>query len=155
MYNYYGWSPYWNTGFFMGGYGYAGMGTPPLGLSPSPGEPREGATEAPDGDRHLRSVVEVTGYHLHARDGEIGHVIDALVEDGDWSLHYLVADTQNWWPGKKVLISPRSVASVSWAERLINLDIDREAVKTSPTYDGATILDRSYESRLHAHYDNH
>ena len=24
LYDYYGWSPYWSTGFYMGGYGYAG-----------------------------------------------------------------------------------------------------------------------------------
>ena len=24
VYDYYGWSPYWGTGFYMGGYGYMG-----------------------------------------------------------------------------------------------------------------------------------
>jgi hypothetical protein len=152
MYRYYGWSPYWNTGFFMGGYGYAGTGGVPLPMNPSPTGAGDGVIDAPEGDRHLRSIVEVTGYHLHARDGEIGHVVDALVEDGDWSIHYLVADTQNWWPGKKVLISPRSVDSVSWSERLINLGIDRETVKSSPPYDAAATLDRPYETRFHEHY---
>ena len=60
-----------------------------------------------DDDPHLRSIEAVTGYHIHASDGEIGHVEDFLVEDADWSIHYLVVDTKNWWPGKKVLISPR------------------------------------------------
>ncbi|MFZ3177602.1 MAG: PRC-barrel domain-containing protein, partial [Methylovirgula sp.] len=49
-----------------------------------------------------------TGYHIHASDGEIGHVEDFLVADADWSIRYLVVDTKNWWLGKKVLISPRS-----------------------------------------------
>ena len=34
VYDYYGWSPYWGTGFYMGGYGYmpgAGMASPYLG----------------------------------------------------------------------------------------------------------------------------
>ena len=61
-----------------------------------------------DDDPHLRSVEAVTGYHIHASDGEIGHVEDFLVEDADWSIHYLVVDTKNWWPGKRILISPRS-----------------------------------------------
>jgi hypothetical protein len=136
----------------MGGYGYPGLGSPPFAMNLTPSETHEGGVKAPYGDRHLRSINEIVGYHIHARDGEIGHVADALVEDGDWSLHYLVADTQNWWPGKKVLVSPRSVDSVSWNARLINLDIDRAAVKSSPPYDEAATLDRAYEHRLHDHY---
>jgi hypothetical protein len=31
-----------------------------------------------DGDPHLRSVAAVTGYHIQASDGEIGHVEDFL-----------------------------------------------------------------------------
>ena len=71
-------------------------------------------------------------------DGEIGHVEDFLVEDADWSIHYLVVDTKNWWPGKKVLISPRSARQIDWTDRLVNLDVDRQSVKDSPPYDAAT-----------------
>jgi len=39
---------------------------------------------------------------MQASDGEIGHLKDFLVEDADWSIRYLVVDTKNWWPGKKV-----------------------------------------------------
>jgi hypothetical protein len=33
------------------------------------------------GDQHLRSVAEVIGYHVHATDGEIGHVEEFLAEE--------------------------------------------------------------------------
>jgi beta-lactamase superfamily II metal-dependent hydrolase len=95
----------------------------------------------------------VSGYHIHATDGEVGHVADFLVEDGDWSIHYLVVDTRNWWPGKKVLISPRSARKIDWLEQLINLDVDRNTVKGSPMYDASTIVDRAYEKHFHSHYD--
>lgn len=151
-YDYYGWSPYWNTGFYMGGYGYGGLRAPPLAMNLSPSDEREGVVDEPYGDRHLRSMNEITGYHFRARDGELGHMTDALVEDGDWCVHYLVADTQNWWPGRKVLISPRSVGSISWDERLIILDIDRATVKSAPAYDKAGTFDRDYENRFHDHF---
>jgi hypothetical protein len=86
-------------------------------------------------DVHLRSVEAVTGYHIHASDGEIGHVEDFLVEDADWSIHYLVVDTKNWWPGKKVLVSSRSAGEIDWMDRLVNLDVDRQRIKDSPAYD--------------------
>ena len=102
-------------------------------------------------DPHLRSVEAVTGYHIHASDGEIGHVEDFLVEDADWSIHYLVVDTKNWWPGKKVLISPRSASEIDWTDNLVNLNVDRQRVKDSPTYDPSTTVDRAYEKHFHTY----
>jgi len=46
--------------------------------------------------RQRRSASEVTGYHILASDGEIGHVTDFLLEDADWSIRYLVVDRKNW-----------------------------------------------------------
>ena len=105
-----------------------------------------------DDDPHLRSIEAVTGYHIHASDGEIGHVEDFLVEDADWSIHYLVVDTKNWWPGKKVLISPRLAREIDWTDRLVNLDVDRQKVKDSPPYDASTTVDWAYENHFHNYY---
>jgi hypothetical protein len=153
LYDHYGWSPYWSMGFYMGGYGYGGGPFAPSahGLSP---RDREEVPRQTSGDRHLRSVHEVEGYHIHASDGEIGHVADFLLEDGDWSIHYLLVDTRNWWPGKKVLISPRSIASTDWSTRTVNLDVDRRMVKNSPAYDGSKAIDRAYEHQFHGYYDD-
>ena len=93
----------------MGGYGYMGGGGIGMGgtmVAPPSLESRrreEHAADArrSDDDPHLRSIEAVTGYHIHASDGEIGHVEDFLVEDADWSIHYLVVDTKNWWPGEE------------------------------------------------------
>jgi hypothetical protein len=105
-------------------------------------------------DPTLRSANEITGYHIHASDGEIGHVGDFLVEDDDWSIHYLIVDTTIWWPGKKVLISPRSVQNIEWANRLVNLGADRQMVKDSPAYDPSMTIDPLYEENILKHYGN-
>jgi hypothetical protein len=153
LYDYYGWSPYWSTGFYMGGYGYAVPLAGPIGGGLGASRGGEEPPRRDPGDPHLRSGREVTGYHIHARDGEIGHVADFIVEDGDWSVHYLVVDTQNWWPGKKVLISPRSIETIEWAGRTVNLNVDRQRIKGSPAYDGSKALDRAYEYQFHGYYD--
>jgi hypothetical protein len=103
-------------------------------------------------DLHLRSVKAVTGYHIHASDGEIGHVADFLVEDGDWSIRYLVVDTNNWWPGKKALISPRSTRDIDWSNSLVNLNVTQKQVKDSPTYDPSKVVDRAYENHFNNYY---
>ncbi len=97
---------------------------------------------------------EVTGYHIHASDGQIGHVSDFLIEDQDWSIHYLAIDTQAWWAGKKVLISPRSIKSIDWPLRSVMLNVDRKAIQGSPAYDGSQEIDRAYEYQFHGYYDN-
>jgi sporulation protein YlmC with PRC-barrel domain len=153
IYDYYGWSPYWGTGFYMGGYSYSGgamAGAPALEVR----QREEAIADAHrrDDDPHLRSIEAVTGYHIHATDGEIGHVEDFLMQDTDWSIHYLVVDTKNWWPAKKVLISPRSAREIDWSNRLVNLNVVRETVKNSPAYDASTMVDRTYEKQFHSYY---
>jgi sporulation protein YlmC with PRC-barrel domain len=143
IYDFYGWSPYWGgTGFLMGGYGGSGYGGGAIAPLPSPGSMRRAediaAAQQNDDDPHLRSVEAVTGYHIHASDGEIGYVEDFLLQDTDWSIHNLVVDTTNWWLGKKVLIAPWSIQEIDWTDNLVNLKIDREKVKNSPAYDAST-----------------
>ena len=149
VYDYYGWSPYWGAGFYMGGYGYMpGSGA----ASPYLGERRRdekiAEAQASRDDVHLRSVEAVTGYHIHASDGEIGHVEDFLIEDADWSVRYLVVDTKNWWPGKKVLVSSRSTGEIDWTDRLVNLGVDRQRAKDSPAYNATMTIDRTYDEKL-------
>ena len=153
VYDYYGWSPYWDTGLYMGGYGYMGgvMGDGPL-LGSRRREDNYRLAQRDDGDPHLRSVEAITGYHIHATDGEIGHVKDFLMDDTDWSIHYLVVDTTNWFGGKKVLIAPRSAHEVDWTNKLVNLNVDRQRVKDSPTYDPSIVIDRAYERNFDSYY---
>lgn len=110
--------------------------------------------EQNDGDPHLRSITAVTGYHIHASDGEIGHVEDFLVDDTDWSIRYLVVATTNWWHGKKVLISPWSAEKIDWRTGMIDLGVRRQAVKDSPQYDPSIPVDLAYEQDFNRHYGN-
>ena len=153
IFDHYGWSPYWGSGFYMGSFGYVGnaMAAAPY-LGSRERENGIADTLQNEGDPHLRSMEAVTGYHIHAIDGEIGHVDDFLVEDADWRIHYLVVDTKNWWPGRKVLISPRSAREVDWTEKLVNLNVDRQRVKDGPEYDPSTTVDGAYEKHYHDYF---
>jgi len=157
IYQYYGWAPYWGFGSYLGMVGYGGgyIGGSAATM-PSP-ELMQIEKEIDDGQRRkgdpaLRSANEVVGYHIHAKDGEIGHVDDFLVEGDDWSIHYLVVDTKNWWPGKKVLISPLSVREIDWGGSQVHLGADRQKVRDSPAYDPSTTVDPVYETNFHKHY---
>ena len=68
------------------------------------------------GDAHLQTATAVMGYAMQAEDGEIGHVKDVLVDDRAWAIRYLVVDTEKWWEGKTVLVSPQWLTRVTWDE---------------------------------------
>jgi PRC-barrel domain len=103
-------------------------------------------------DIHLRSTKDITGSYLEATDGDLGHVQDFIIDDQNWMIRYLLVDTTNWLPGKKVLISPEWVKDMVETDSRVYVDLTQEQIKTSPEYDDETVLDRDYEARLYRHY---
>jgi sporulation protein YlmC with PRC-barrel domain len=145
---------YWEGPYRWGLLAYPGM--PPVPTAPIPAdamgeEMAARERETPSGDPTLRSSRDVTGYYIAALDGEIGHVDDFLVEDRAWAIRYLLVATRNWWPGKKVLISPEWIKTVSWADSQVQVDLRRDEIKAAPEYDPSRPFDREYESRLIEH----
>ncbi len=146
-YRYYGWMPYW------GGAGLWGPGAYP-GVLYNPPEPRpEEDEEAVDEEEvHLRSSRAVQGYRIFATDGDMGHVDDYVFDDRTWQITYLVVDTRNWLPGKKVLLPPRLIRDVSWEDMGVVVSIPRDKVKDAPGFDPDTPLTPEYERSLEEYY---
>ena len=105
-----------------------------------------------DDDPHLRSCEAVTGYHIHAIDGEIGHVHGYLIDDRSWAIRYVIVNTSNWWVGHKVLISPEWFQDIDWAEERVSVDLHRQSVEHAPDYDETMEFSRMHEKALYAHY---
>jgi sporulation protein YlmC with PRC-barrel domain len=139
IHKYYDWPAYW-----QGGYGGT-LGITPYPLYENPPLQKPSASKRHD-DPHLRSTRHVKGYHIHAIDGEIGHVEDFIVDDENWTLRYLVVNTGNWLPGKKVFIEPAWIKEVNWADSSVYLDRSREQVKNSPEFDSLNPMYRNPES---------
>ncbi len=113
LHQYYGWDYYW--------------------VSPGVWEYNYRTDEAKD--PHLRSTKEVIGYQILARDGEIGHSCDFLLDDETWKIQYMLVDTTNWWFGKRIIVSPSKIKSIIWTENEISVDLDRETIRSRPEYD--------------------
>jgi sporulation protein YlmC with PRC-barrel domain len=150
---YYNWPFYWETfgaqtGFFTPG--ASGVSSDIL----QKGKVEKMDVEVEESDSHLRSTREVTGYHIQAIDGEIGHVEDFILDDETWSIRYIVVDTRNWLPGgKKVLISPRWIEAVKWSDSKVYVKLLRGEIENSPEYDSSKPVGREYEIRLYDFYD--
>ncbi|MGE5315479.1 MAG: PRC-barrel domain-containing protein [Acidobacteriota bacterium] len=144
-YGYYGWPMYWT-------------GTYPWGITPmlvrDPAQWKDPAHPTKDAwDPNLRSTDEVMGYKIHASDGEIGHVEDFVLDDTTWTIRYMIVDTQNWLPGKKVLISPQWIDRVSWDDSTVYVSMPRAAIENAPEYTKDSLITRDYEEELYQHYD--
>ena len=103
-------------------------------------------------DPRLRSCRAISGYHLHASDGDIGHIEGFVVDDESWAIRYLIVNTSDWWLGHQVLIARPWIADISWIDAKISIELTREAVKGAPRFDGRTLPDRAQERALHEHH---
>ena len=143
-YGYYGYPMYWSGLYMWGPYPYIVRD-------------REKWKEVTHGKKvwnpHLRSTHDVSGHHIQAADGEIGHVEDFIIDDQTWAIRYLVIDTKNWWSGKKVLVSPQWIDRISWGETNVYVNLSRQAIKQSSEYTEMSLLTRDYEAQLLLHYD--
>lgn len=100
----------------------------------------------------LRSLKELEGYVLAARDGEIGRCHDFLFDDLHWTVRYMVADTGRWLPGRRVLISPISLGEPDWASRRFAVDLDKNEIKNAPSLETDAPVTRRYERDWYAYY---
>lgn len=138
MYKYYGWDPYWS---FDGGMGF-GI---PNQVAP--------AVSTPPITTHLRSSGELSGYKIHASDGELGKVEDFIIDDQSWTIRYLMIRPGNWPTQTHVLLSPEWIERVSYENAEVIVRLPSSLIKTAPHYDPSMPVTREYEDTLHAHYE--
>lgn len=136
----YGWLPYWQN---------AAPGSIPAPMLATTAV--EDVVEEKT-DSHLRSAKEVFGYRIQAKNGEIGHLEDFIIDDQLWLIRYAVVDTQNWLPGKKVLLSKDWIESINWATQNVFMDLTQESIKNSPEFNPAVGVNEEYEKRLYDYY---
>jgi uncharacterized protein YrrD len=131
--------------------------TPLIPMMQTQGEaagPRPGSEEdfAERGDPNLRSAREVVGYHVAASDGDIGHIQDLLFSEEDWTLRFLVIDTRNWLPGRKVLAAPAWIRGIDWSQQKLLVESDKKTIEQAPRYEAGMDIDAALERRIFAHY---
>jgi hypothetical protein len=145
--SYYGYPYYWE-GPYLWGSGYYPLGAEAPAFSGVVAD----RIRTESVDSHLRSSEVTTGYHIDALDGEIGHVDRFIIDDEAWAIRYLEVATQNWWPGKKVLLPPAWVQRMDWEQSKVHVGVTRKAIESCEEYIDGTPITREYENRLYLHY---
>lgn len=175
LYRHYDWTPYWATdpvstaGF---GHGPAAVVRPGAGVKSSvdiisdahglPVPDEQAAERTMDGlseedlrpSGRLRGTTEVKGYHVHALDGDIGHVSDFFLKGPFDRISYLIVDTGTWLAGKKVIIPPMLVQAIHWDGSKVDIALTKEEIQNAPEYteNSATFISPSFETELKEYY---
>jgi len=147
--DYFGYSYYWGGPSLWGPTSYPSNLAAPTNGSVAAMKKR---MQRESTDSHLRSAESVTGYHVGATDGEIGHLNGFVVDDEMWAIRYIEVSTRNWLPGKKVLVAPAWIERVSWTDSKVDVGLSREAIESAPEYLLSKPMTREYENRLYFHY---
>ncbi len=100
----------------------------------------------------LRSLKDLEGYTVSATDGDIGRVVDFLLDDERWIVRYLVVETGGFFDGRRVLISPISFRKAEWSTRRFHLALTRDKVKNSPSVDVDKPVSRQHELDYFGYY---
>jgi hypothetical protein len=118
------WGSFGNPGALV----LAPAGQPPVDES----QPDSGVGVDPE-QRGLQSTEKITGYHLQAKDGEIGHVDDFLIGDESWRVRYLRVDTSNWVGGKSVIVLADELEWIDKAQGKLHIGLTRDGIKNGPS----------------------
>jgi hypothetical protein len=100
----------------------------------------------------LRSMKDMEHYSIGATDGLIGAVKDFYFDDTDWVIRYLVVDTGESAPRRKVLISPIAIGRPNWSDKILAAKLTRAQVKGSPDIDTEEPVSRQQEMGYAGYY---
>jgi hypothetical protein len=80
----------------------------------------------------------VTGYPIHAADGEIGRVKGFLVDDRSWAIRELVVESGHWYSGKEIRLSTDKVNWISYNESKVHVSLTKADIQRTAEYQLAT-----------------
>jgi uncharacterized protein YrrD len=100
----------------------------------------------------MQNGNELLGYSLAALDGDIGHVEDFYFDDESWVIRYLVVDTGTWLTGRRILLTPHSIGTVSRSKETIGVQLRKKQIEESPSIETHTPVSRQHEIDHYRYY---
>jgi len=100
-----------------------------------------------------RTIKELKGFTIHAKDGTKGTVKDFLFDEESWTIRYMVADLGNFLPGRKVLIPRVFLEDTDWVKGTFSVALSKDQIKNCPELSEHIPVSREYEAKLYDHYD--
>ena len=100
----------------------------------------------------LRSLKDLEHYTVRATDGDVGSVVNFLLDDEHWVVRYLVVRTTGASGPPRVLISPMFFRRVEWETHTFGLALTEDKVRNSPSIDVDRPVSRQHERDYYGYY---
>jgi hypothetical protein len=62
-----------------------------------------------------------------------------VIDESYWLIHFVIIDTGNWLPGKKVALTPSWINRFSLTEAKVYVDLPRDFIQNRPEFDLKTL----------------
>jgi hypothetical protein len=98
----------------------------------------------------LLDAGDITGYSIHASDGDIGKVDKA---NNDTGSSYMIVSTGPWIFGKTVMLPAGVVERIDHEDKTVFVRCSKDDIKNAPEYDENTYQDETYRNDLGGYYD--
>lgn len=92
---------------------------------------------------------DVTGYTIHATDGEIGKVDKA---NNETDSNYLIVSTGPWIFGKTVMLPAGVISRVDRENETVYVGLAKEQIKNAPEYSEGAHENETYRGDLGRYY---
>jgi hypothetical protein len=100
----------------------------------------------------LRNLNDFGRFAVSATDGDLGSVVDFLLDDERWVVRYLVVETGDFFGGRRVLISPMFFRDAERSGRHFRLALTMDQVKNSPNIDTDRPVSSQHEQDYYHYY---
>jgi hypothetical protein len=97
----------------------------------------------------IEPTIDLTGFKVEARDGEIGKVDESTNTAGQ---SWIVVDTGPWIFGKKVILPASTIERADMDRRLVVVDRTKDEIKNAPEFDPERGVDAGYREELADYY---
>jgi hypothetical protein len=94
-------------------------------------------------------TVDLSGFKVHARDGDIGKVELATTEAGK---SHIVVDTGPWIFGRKVVLPASTIERFDIDGRVVFVDRTKDEIQNAPEFEPDRGVDQSYRQELAGYY---
>jgi len=101
----------------------------------------------------LRSLKDLEHYGVTANDGDVGRVVNFLLDDEHWTIRYLVVETGAFFKSRRVLVSPISFGHADWMTRRFRVALTMDKIRNSPSVDLDKPVCRQNEHDQALYYD--
>ena len=92
---------------------------------------------------------DISGYAIHARDGDIGKVDK---HDVDAGRNYLLVATGPWIFGKTVMLPAGVIDRIDHEDKAVYVSASKDEIKNAPEFEADEHGDDEYQDRIGGYY---